>query len=155
VFFELSVAGILTRLVEHLVALIEHEDANASKSKGLVTDKSLETTGSTDNDVRAGVLVLQSLHVGLDGGTTEEDASLDVGHVLAESVVLIANLVGQFTSVAHDNHRNLAIDGLNLLQSGKDEDSRLTQTRLGLADNVSSEKSLRNAGLLNCRSNGC
>lgn len=107
----------LTGLVQHLVALIENEDADASKSERLVTDKSLETTWCTNNDVRAGVFVLQSLHVGLDRSAAVENASLDVGHVLAKSVVLITDLVGQFTSMTHDNNGDFAIDWLNLLES--------------------------------------
>lgn len=54
--------------------------------------------------MRAGLLILESLDVGLDGGTSIENARLDVGHVLAKAVVLVANLVGKFTSVAHDHN---------------------------------------------------
>jgi hypothetical protein len=143
------------RLVEHLVTLVEDKDANAAKSQSLVTDKSLETTRSTDNDMRASFLVLERLHVGLDGSTTIEDTGLDVGHVLAETVVLVADLVGQLTSVAHDNHRDLSVHGLNLLKGSKNEDSSLTQTGLGLADNVTTEECLGDTGLLDCRSNRC
>jgi hypothetical protein len=145
----------LTRLVEHLIALIENEDANASETKSLVTDKSLKTAGSTNNDVGASLLVLQGLNVLLDGSTTVEDTGLDIGHVLAEAVVLVANLVGELTSVAHDHHGDLSVDGLNLLESGENKDSSLTQTRLGLADNITTKEGLGNAGLLDCRSNRC
>jgi hypothetical protein len=37
-----------------------------------------------------------------------------------------------------------------LLEGGENEDGRLAETRLGLADDVASEHSLRNACLLNC-----
>lgn len=97
-----------------------------------------------------GVLVLQDLSILLDGSTTVEDAGLDVGHVLGESVVLVANLEGQLTGVAHNQNRALAGDGLDLLESGEDKDSSLSQTRLGLADNITTEKSLGNACLLDC-----
>jgi hypothetical protein len=129
----------LTRLIKHLVALIQDENANAAKTESLVADKSLETTWSTNNDVGAGVLVLEGFHVRLDGSTTIEDGCLDVGHILAETVVLITNLVSKLTSVAHDHNRNFSVDGLDLLQSSKDEDSRLTKTGLGLADNITTE----------------
>lgn len=108
----------LTGLVEHLVTLVKHKDADASKTEGLVADQSLETTGGADNDVRASVFALESLDVVLDGSTTVEDTSLDVRHVLAESVVLVSDLVGQLTSVAHDDNRDLAVDGLDLLKRG-------------------------------------
>jgi hypothetical protein len=117
-----------TRLLQHLVALIKNEDTNASKSKCLVPNQSLKSTGSTDNDMGAGIFVLDSFNVLVDGSTAIEDASLDVGHVFTKSVVLIANLVGQLTSVTHDDNRGLAINGLNLLQSGQDEDSGLSET---------------------------
>ncbi len=103
----------------------------------------------------ASLLVLQGLNVVLDGSTAVEDTSLDVGHVLAEAVVLVANLVGQLASVAHDHNRDLAIDGLNLLEGGEDEDCSLTETGLGLADDITTEESLGDTSLLDCRLNGC
>lgn len=108
----------LTGLVEHLVTLVKDKDADASETESLVADESLETTGGADNDVRASVLGLEGLDVVLDGSTTVEDTGLDVRHVLAESVVFVSDLVGQLTSVAHDNHRDLAINGLDLLKRG-------------------------------------
>lgn len=144
----------LTRLVEHLVALVKYEDTNTAETKGLVAHEGLETAGGTDDDVGTGILVLQCLHIRLDGSTAVEDTSLDVRHVLAETVVLIANLVGQLSSVAHNNDRDLAVDGLNLLQSSKNKDCGLSQSGLGLADNISSKKRLGNACLLDCRSRG-
>lgn len=99
-----AVGGRLTGLVEHLVALVKDKDADTTEAESLVADKRLEAAGSANDDVRASILVLKGLHVGLDGSTTIEDASLDVGHVLAETFVLIANLVGQLTSVAHDDN---------------------------------------------------
>ena len=117
-----------TGLVKHLVTFVKDEHADASETQGLVADEGLETTRSTDNDMGASILVLEGLHVGLDGRTTVEDASLDVWHVLAEAVVLIANLVGQFTSVAHHHNGDFAVDGLDLLKSGENKDGSLTQT---------------------------
>lgn len=145
----------LTRLVKHLVALVKDKDTDAAKAQSLVADKSLETTRGTDNDVRTSLLVLQNLHVVLDGRTAIKDTSLDVRHVLAEAVVLIANLVGQLTSVAHDHNRDLAIDRLNLLERGENKDCSLTETGLGLADDITTEESLGDTSLLDCRSNGC
>ena len=115
----------LTRLVQHLVAFIKDEDANATKAQGLVSDESLETTRGSHDDVGASILILQDLHVGLDGSTTVKDASGDLGHVLAESIVLIANLVGQLARVAHDNNGDFSVDRLDLLESREDKGSSL------------------------------
>lgn len=117
----------------------------------LVADEGVETTGSSDDDVRVSILVLQDLGILLDGSTTVEDAGLDVGHVLGEAVVLVANLEGQLTGVAHDQNGALASDGLDLLEGGEDEDSRLSKTRLGLANDVTTEKGLGDTCLLNCK----
>lgn len=117
----------------------------------LVSDKGLQTTRGTDNDVRVSILVLQDLGILDDGGTTVKDTGLDVGHILAEAVVLVADLESQLSSVAHDQNGALASNRLDLLQGGQDEDGRLTKTRLGLTDDVTTKKSLGNTGLLNCR----
>ncbi len=138
----------LTCGVKHLVALIQHENSNAVETQIFVANQGVETAGSTDNDVRMGVLVLQELGILLDGSATVEDAGLDVGHVLAEAIVLVANLESQLTGMAHDQDGTLAGDGLDLLKRGQDEDGSFTKTRLGLADYVTSQKSLRNTVLL-------
>ena len=123
-----SRARSLTRLVEHLIALIENEDTNAAETQSLVTNKSFETARSTDNDVGTSLLVLQGLNILLDRGSTVEDTGFDVRHVFAEAVVLIANLVSQLASVAHDDNRDLSVDGLDLLQGGQNEDCSLSQS---------------------------
>lgn len=137
-----------TNLVEHLVAFVEDEDAHAAETKNLVTDQRVETTRGSDDDVRAGVLVLDGLNILLDGSATVEDTGLDVRKVLAETVVLVADLERQLTSVAHDENGDLAGNRLNLLQGRKDEDCSLAKTGLGLADDVATQEGLRNAGLL-------
>lgn len=140
----------LTNLVEHLVALVENEHADAAEAEVLVADERVKTTGSTDDDVGMSLLVLEDLGILLDRSTTVEDAGLDVGHVLAETVVLVANLESELTSVAHDEDGALAGDGLNLLKGGKDEHSCLTETGLGLADDVTTKHGLGDTCLLNC-----
>lgn len=97
------------------------------------------------------LLVLQDLGILLNGSATIEYAGLDVGHVFGESVVFVANLEGQLTGVAHDQNRTLAGDRLDLLEGGEDEDSRLSEARLGLANDVTAEKGLWNTCLLNCK----
>lgn len=101
--------------------------------------------------MRMGLLVLEDFGILLDRSTTVEDTSLDVGHVLAEAVVLVANLEGQLAGMAHDQDGTLASNRLDLLKGGKDEDSRLTKTGLGLTDDVASKESLWDTGLLDYR----
>ena len=137
-------------MVKHLVTLIENEDADASKAQDLITDKRVQTARRSYDDVRAGILVLDNLDILLDGGTTVEHASLDVRHVLAEPVVLVSDLERELTGVAHNQDRDLAVDGLDLLERGQDKDGCLSETRLGLRDDVASEERLGDTGLLNC-----
>jgi hypothetical protein len=56
--------------------------------------------------------------------------------------------------VAHNHNRDLAVDGLDLLEGGEHEDRSLTETRLGLANDIATEKGLRDGFLLDCRSSG-
>lgn len=137
-------------MIEHLVALIKHEDANATQSQELVADQSVKPARRADYDVGVGVLVLEDLGILLDRSTAVEHAGLDVGHVLGESVVLVANLECQLTSVAHDQDGALAGHRLHLLQSGEHENSSLSKTRLRLADDITTQESLRNTCLLDC-----
>jgi hypothetical protein len=57
-------------------------------------------------------------------------------------------LEGEFASVAEDEDRNLAIDGLQLLESGEDEDRSFTVPRFRLAQDVHPEDGLGNTLLL-------
>lgn len=99
------------------------------------------------------VLVLQNLGILLDGGSTIEHRGLDIRHVFAESCILVLDLVRELTSVTHDEDGRFAIDRLDLLETGKDEDGGLTETGFGLAENIGSENCLRDTNLLNCRVN--
>ena len=137
-------------MIEHLVALIENEALDAAKTKLLVADEGIETTWRGDNDVRVGLLVGQELDVLLHWCTSVKDSSLDIWHVLAESGVLVLNLISQFTGVAHDEYGSFAVDWFHLLESCEDEDSSLSETRFGLTEDVGAEDCLWNAYLLDC-----
>ena len=147
---------VLTRLVQHLVALVKDEVLKVGQAEMPVTDKSVDTTGGTNNDVRVSLLVAEQLNVLLDGCSTVEDTDLDVGQELGETVVLVPDLVGQLTSVAHDQDRSDTRLRLlvHLLQGSKDEDGCLSETGLGLAENVVTKNGLRNGNLLDCRARG-
>lgn len=139
-----------TNLVEHLVTLIEHETLDVAQAKVLVANEGVKTARGGDDDVRVGLLVLENVDVVLDGGTTVEDRGLDVRKVLAEACILVLDLESKLTGVAHNQHRALAVDRLDLLKSCQDENGSFTKTGLGLAENVGSKDGLRDASLLDC-----
>lgn len=93
---------LLTRLVKHLVALVQDKVLQIGKTEVLVANKGVDATGCSDNDVGVRVLVAKELNVLLYGGSSVEDTDLDVGQELGKAVVLVADLVGQLTGVAHD-----------------------------------------------------
>jgi len=138
-------------LVEHLVALVENEDTDAAQTKVLVTNQRIQPAGSTNDNVGVSVLILENLSILGDGSTAVEDPSFDLRHVLAKAGVLVADLKSELTSVAHNKDRALSGNGLHLLEGGKDEDGRLSETRLSLADDVTAKHGLGDTALLNLR----
>lgn len=117
----------------------------------LLADESVQATWSSDDDVWVGLWVLENLGIGLNWGSSVEDSGLNLWHVLAESGVLILDLVGKLTRVAHDEDRALAGNWLDLLKGSQDKDGSLTKTGLGLAEDIGTENSLWNANLLDCK----
>lgn len=138
----------LTDLVQHLVALVKNELGDVTKTQLLVPDKGVQATGGGDDNVRVSLLAGQDLDVLLQGSTTVEDGGLDIRHVLAETSVLVLDLVSKLASVAHDEDGSFAIYGLNLLEGCEDEDGRLSQSGLGLAEDIGTQDGLRDANLL-------
>ena len=53
--------------------------------------------------------------------------------------------------MAHDEHGNLSVLRLDLLQGGQHEDGRLAHPGLGLAQDVHAEHGLRDALMLHCK----
>jgi hypothetical protein len=96
------------------------------------------------------IFVLENFGILLDGGPSVENSGLHLWHVFAESSILIFDLVGKLTGVAHNKDRSLTGDWLNLLKGGEDEYRSLPEARLGLAENIGSENGLRNTNLLDC-----
>ena len=144
-----------TNLVKHLVALIEDKNLAASKAEVLFANEGVQATWGGDNDVWVSLWVLEDLGIGLDWGSSVEDSGLNLWHVLGESGVLVLDLVGKLTSVAHNEDGALASDWLDLLEGGENEDGSLTKTGLGLAEDIGTENSLWNANLLDCKLWSC
>jgi hypothetical protein len=143
---------VLTRLVEHLVTLIEDKVLEVGEAQVLVADEGVDTTGCADDDVRVGVLVAEHLDILLHRSSSVEDSDPHFGQELGEAVVLVSNLVGQLTGVAHDEDGRDTGLGLlvHLLESRKNEDGSLSETGLGLAEDIVSENGLRDGNLLDC-----
>ena len=140
----------LTKLFEHFVALVQDEVLDFGGIENLISDEGVETAGGGDHNVRALGLVSESVGVLRHRSATEERVDADVWHVLRETRVLVLNLVCELARVAKNNDRDLAVDRLELLQRCEHENSRLSVTRLGLAQNVHAEHGLRDTLLLDC-----
>lgn len=137
-------------MLKHLVAFIENEHANVSKAQLLIANQGIHSSGCGDDDVWMSLGLRKHVVILLNWGSTVEYRRLDLWQILCEAGVLILDLERQLASVAHDKDGRLAIDGLNLLEAGENEDGSFAQTRLGLADNVGSKDGLRDTDLLDC-----
>jgi hypothetical protein len=142
-----------TYLIQHLVTLIEYEGLDISKSEVLVTNKSLQSTRGSNNDVWVCVLVLKCLSILCDRNTSEENCCLDLWHVFRETLELIHDLISKFAGVAHDQDRSLAGDRLDILEGGQNKNCGFTESRLGLTKYIGTEYCLGNGVLLDCRVN--
>jgi len=134
-------------VLEHLIALIQNESLDLVSLEFLLIDELLDTTRSTNNNMR-GVLS-QELIMLTNRDASIEDAHLDGRKIFGEANKFLANLIGQLASMAHNKGVDYAIFRDKLLQDTEDEDGGFPHTRFGLANDVHSEYSLRNAFLLN------
>lgn len=137
-------------LLEHLVALVEHELLQLRDVEHLLVDERQDAAGRADDDVR--LVVLERLDVLVDVDAAVEDGGAHLRQVLLEAVELVADLEGELARVAHDErlHAVVLVAGLDveLLQHRQHEDRRLAHARLGLAQNVVAENRLGNALVL-------
>ena len=118
------------------------------QAEGLLLDQGEDTARGSDQDVGAELLVAEDILISLQGHTTIEDLGADLGQVLAETSILVLDLVSQLAGVAENDDRDLAGDGLDLLERSEDKNSSLTHTRLGLAQNIHAQDGLGNTLLL-------
>lgn len=135
--------------LQDLVTLIDDEGLDVVQTNALLLHESVQSTGSSDYNVRTGLFVLQLLQVSSDWSTTVEDIGLDVRHVLGETSVLVTDLVSQFSGVTDDQGGDLTGNRLQLLQSGQDKDGGFTQTGLGLTQDIGTQDRLGDTDLLN------
>lgn len=139
-----------TNLIQHLVTLVKNECLDVTQRELLVTDQSVETTRSSNDDVGERFLVGKDFDVLLNWSTSVKDCSLHIGKVLAEPSILVLDLVCQLTSVTHNKDGAFPRNSFQLVEGSQDEDRGFSETRLGLAENVDVQDSGRNADLLDC-----
>ena len=137
----------LTELFEHFVAFVQYKVLDTLCVETLVPSKRIKTARGSDDNMRA-LGGLEEFLILLDGCSTIEDGSADVGHVLGESEVLIANLEGEFARVAEYDDRDTVFCWIELLEGSEDEYGSLSMTRLRLTEDVHAEDRLRDAFLL-------
>ena len=99
---------------------------DSSTVERLVSNEGVQSTGRSDDDVRASGLVLEELLVDLDGRSSVEYSGSYIGHVLAESGVFVLDLVRELSGMTENDDRDLPVDGLDLLEGGRDEDGGFT-----------------------------
>ena len=92
--------------------------------------------------MRTFALVPEGLRVFHDRGAAIEGADPDIWHILGKTGILVFDLKGEFTGVAENEHRDLAVDRFKLLETRQDEDCRFAMTGLCLTQDVHSENSL-------------
>lgn len=136
---------------KYAIALIEDKVLDVIKLEGLLIRQTKDTSWSSDDNV--GTIVLEDITVGLDVHSAVEDGSLDFWKVLGESLVLMCNLEGKFTSVTENEDGYLVLSsgecvGVELVQCSKDENGSFSHTTLRLADNIHSEDGLGDAFML-------
>lgn len=122
-----------TNLVKHFVTLIQDKDFDAAEPKFFLPDEGVHPTGCGNNDVWMSVFIRQGLDILGHRGTAVKNRRLDSGHVLAETLIFVFDLVCQFAGMTHDEYRTFAGDRFHLLKCREDKDSCFPETRLGLA----------------------
>lgn len=144
--------GILTGLIQHLVALVEDEHLEVVELEILSVYQGQDSAWGSNHDVGGLLRVLQQLNVIIDWNTAVEGSTSDLLEVLGESVELLLDLIRQLSGVAQDQGRSWLWVGLiDLVQDRKDEDSGLTHARHGLAEDVFARDSGWDALLLDLR----
>lgn len=116
----------LTNLVKHLITFIENESLDVAKRQLLVTDKRIQTTRGTDNNVGSCLFVAEELDILLHGGTSVENSSLHLRKVFAESGVFVLDLVCQLTRVAHNQDLDFTLNRVESVKGGENENCCLT-----------------------------
>ncbi len=128
---------------KHFIGLIENKHLHGVGLQESALDHILDTTGSTDNDLRA---LLKRLHIITDAGTTNAGMALNV-HEVSDSDHDLLDLLGQLTGRGENQSLALLDVGVKLLEDGDRESGGLSGTGLSLRNNIMALKKLETAGI--------
>jgi hypothetical protein len=132
---------------KHLIGLVENEHLHGVSAEEAALDHVVDTARGSDNDLGA---VLKSLHVITDAGATNAGVALDVHEVTNGNDDLL-DLLGKLTGRSKDESLALLDRGVNLLENGNGESSRLASTRLGLGNDIVTLDDGHDSALLDSR----
>lgn len=128
---------------KHLIGLVENEHLHGVGLQESALDHILDTTGSTDNDLRT---LLERLHIITDAGTTNAGMALNV-HEISDGNHDLLDLLGQLTGRGENQSLALLDAGVKLLEDGDRESGGLSGTGLSLRNNIMALKTLETAGI--------
>ena len=117
---------------KHLISLIQNEQLHVVGLQDTALDHILNTTGGTDDDVRA---IAEGGHVLTDVSTTNTGMALDA-HEVTNGDNDLLDLLSQLTGRSKDKRLASLQVGVDLLQSSDREGSSLSGTRLGLSNDI-------------------
>ena len=117
---------------QHLVGLVEDEHLHVVGLEDATLDHVVDTAGGTNNNLRA---VLEGLHVVADTGTTNAGVALDF-HEVTNGNNNLLDLLSKLTGGGEDKSLAGLDAGVDLLEGGDGEGSRLTGTGLGLGNDI-------------------
>lgn len=117
---------------KHLIGLVENEHLHAVGLEETALDHVLNTTGSTDNNLRT---VLKGLHILTDTGTTDTSVALDL-HKISDGNNDLLDLLSKLTGRGKDQSLALLDVGVDLLENRDREGGGLSSTGLGLSNDI-------------------
>lgn len=132
---------------QHFVGLVKDEHLHGVGLEEAALDHVVDTAGGTDDDLGA---VLEGLHVVTDAGTTNAGVALDV-HEVTDGDDDLLDLLGKLTGGSQDQSLALLDSGVDLLENGNGESSRLASTGLGLGNDIVALDDGHDGTLLNSR----
>jgi len=138
-------------LLQKLVAFVKNEPLELVQLHVTFFNERFHAPRGTTHNVRR--VLLKHLLMQLVRNASVNLLGFDIRKVFAEALELLANLVGQVANVREAKGINNILPVLffraNEMQRRKDEDSCLSHSRFGLANDIMTEDRLWNTGLLN------